>query len=146
MPAPTPTSTSGRPAARILYAEDVPELRELARLILSRHGHQVDGAVDGVEAFEKITQATTPFDLVITDHHMPRMNGLQLVQRLREHGFVGRILVFSSELNPAVTSEYLRFGVHRVLFKPVFPSGFRDAVDEVFGWTTASASAPNTAR
>ncbi len=119
-------------AVRILYAEDVRELRDLARVVFVREGHTVECAPDGVEALERIMADVDAFDLLITDHHMPRMNGLDLVKNIRRLAFKGKIMVFSSELNPAIAAEYTALGVDRLLFKPVYPSYLRQAIAELF--------------
>jgi CheY-like chemotaxis protein len=116
---------------RILYAEDVRELRDLARMVLSLDGHYVECVVDGKFALDRITAAPTAFDMVITDHHMPVMNGLQLVEQLRAIQYPGRILVFSSELKPQVTEAYYALKVDRVIPKPIFPSELRHVLAEL---------------
>ncbi len=128
-PAPAP---SGR---RILYADDVRELRDVARISLAREGHRIECVEDGLAAFERVA-ADPAFDLVITDHHMPRMNGLKLVQELRASAYRGRIMVFSSELDPRVAAQYRAAGVDRILFKPVFPSELRRVLAEMFAPTS----------
>jgi two-component system, chemotaxis family, chemotaxis protein CheY len=117
---------------RVLYAEDLHELRDLARLAFTRDGHRVECAVDGLAALERLTADPSAFDLLITDHHMPRMTGLELVYHVRSLPFCGKIMVFSSELNPAVTADYHKLNVDRILFKPVLPSGLRDVIAELF--------------
>ena len=68
------TTPPGR-ALRILYAEDLRDLREVARMALSRDGHVIECVVDGSVALERLTAAPDSVDLLITDHHMPVMNG-----------------------------------------------------------------------
>ncbi|HYC72320.1 MAG TPA: response regulator [Opitutaceae bacterium] len=122
---PLAATTSGR-RLRVLYAEDVPELRELITLLLGTTGHSVDTAADGQAALRRIFTASQAYDVVITDHHMPGMNGLELVQQLRELAFPGKIVVFSSELNRDVHERYVRLRVDHILPKPVFPDTLRD--------------------
>ena len=110
---------------RILYADDLPQLRELLHLMLTKEGHTVECVADGQQALEKITVSPAAFDLVITDHHMPRMNGLDLVTHLRAQPFPGKIIVFSSELSPAVSFAYRQLKVDYVLPKPIFPVTLR---------------------
>ena len=117
---------------QVIYADDMQELRELVRIVLGREGYAVETVADGKQAYELITATPGRFDLVITDHHMPAMNGLELVRRLKAGEFQGRILVFSSELSLAVHREYLELGVDRVLHKPVFPSKLREILAEMF--------------
>lgn len=117
---------------RILYADDMPELREVACASLSRDGHSVECAADGALAVERVTAGPTAFDLLITDHHMPNLNGLELVMQLRVLGFQGKILVFSSELSREIHAAYQRLNVDRILYKPVFPSTLRQVLVDLY--------------
>ena len=117
---------------RILYADDVRELRDVARIALSREGHLIECVADGKEALDRIVADPGSFDLLISDHHMPKMNGLELVARVRELPFHGKILIFSSELSPVVSEAYNELKVDRMLFKPVFPSELRQILAELF--------------
>ncbi|MDO8544466.1 MAG: response regulator [Opitutaceae bacterium] len=131
-----PITTSNPPASakhflRILYADDVVELRDVARICLSRDGHGIECVPDGELAYNRIA-ADPGFDLVITDHHMPLLNGLELVKQLRELGYSGRIIVVSSELSTDVHAEYERLNVDRILYKPIYPSALRQVLRELF--------------
>ena len=55
---------------------------------------------------------------------MPTVSGLELVARLREMNYTGRIIVFSSELSEAVDTSYRNHKVDFILPKPVFPPTF----------------------
>jgi len=114
----------------VLYVDDMRELREVARLALTRSGHQVDCAPDGREALEIVRANPDAFDIVITDHHMAVMNGIELVMKLRELNFQGKTVVVSSELNLDVEADYRRLGVERILYKPVELSELRSLVAE----------------
>jgi CheY-like chemotaxis protein len=133
LPEASPEATIHFPERKwsILYAEDVRELREVARMALSREGHKIECALDGQLALERVTGAPDAFDLIITDHHMPNMNGLQFVQALRAMKWPGKIIVFSSELKAAVEKAYLSLRVGRVLPKPIFPSELRKVLAEL---------------
>jgi two-component system OmpR family response regulator len=69
------------PAGRILVVEDNPELRQLSTLVLRRLGFQVDSAADGEAGWEALV--IMPYDVLITDHEMPRLTGLGLIKRMR---------------------------------------------------------------
>jgi CheY-like chemotaxis protein len=116
---------------RILYADDLHELRDVARISFSREGHNIECFADGALALAKIEEDSA-FDLVITDHHMPNMNGLEFVTQLRQRSFPGKIMVFSSELSDSVAREYRQRTVDRILYKPVFPSALRRVLGELF--------------
>jgi two-component system, chemotaxis family, chemotaxis protein CheY len=117
---------------RILYADDMRELRDVARIALSREGHLIETVCDGQEALDRIIADPNAYDLLMTDHHMPNLDGLELVTRVRELPFHGKILIFSSELSPAISDAYNQLKVDRILFKPVFPSELRQILAELF--------------
>jgi CheY-like chemotaxis protein len=124
---------------RILYAEDVPELRDLIRAVFARDGHHVECAPDGVAALDVLANNHYKFDLLITDHHMPRMNGLDFMKNVCRLPYHGKRVVFSSELSPAISAEYQALGVDRMLFKPVYPSYLRQVLEELFPATAPQA-------
>lgn len=66
---------------KILAAEDDPVSRRILSATLQRLGHEVIVTQDGQEAWEQF--ATAPAEVVITDWMMPRMDGLELIRRIR---------------------------------------------------------------
>jgi len=113
---------------RVLYVDDMRELREVARLALSRVGHKVECVSDGALALDLVKANPGVYDVVITDHHMETMNGLELVMKLREIHYPGLIAVVSSELNDDVEHEYRNMGVEKILYKPVELAALRSLV------------------
>ena len=123
---PTPTAAAKpRKSLRVLYADDMRELRQLMSVVLGRDGHQVEAVADGQRAFDLLRADPAAFDVVITDHHMPSISGLELVARLRALDFPGKVIVFSSELSEEVDASYRGLGVDHILPKPIFPSELR---------------------
>jgi len=110
---------------RVLYADDMRELRQLLEVVLGRDGHKVESVSDGNQALDLLQSNPGAYDVVITDHHMPTVSGLELVAKLRTMHFKGRIIVFSSELSEEVDATYRRHKVDFILPKPVFPSELR---------------------
>jgi len=134
MPAPTPNPTPpSQKSLRVIYADDQRDLREILRMSLARDGHGVECLPDGRAAWERLVGNHAAIDLVVTDHFMPEMNGLELVMHLRTLPYRGKIVVFSSELSAEVTNAYLALKVDRLLHKPIFPSEFRRVLAELFG-------------
>ncbi len=81
-------STRRRPAAkvkrrtrRILVVDDSITVREVERKLLENAGYEVDVAVDGVDGWNQLT--LNAYDLVVSDVDMPRMNGIELVTRIK---------------------------------------------------------------
>lgn len=119
------SQTKPRKTHRVLYADDMRELRQLLEIVLGRDGHKVDSVHDGKLALEMIRKDLSAYDVVITDHHMPTISGLELVGQLRMMKYPGKIIVFSSELSTEVDAAYRRHHVDHILPKPIFPSDLR---------------------
>jgi DNA-binding response OmpR family regulator len=69
--------------ARILVVDDSNTIRRVVCGILERHGFEPAPAADGQIAVEALTAAETPFDLVLLDFVMPKMNGFQFCRAIR---------------------------------------------------------------
>ncbi len=70
--------------ANILYVDDETPVLEMIRMSLERMGHVVLTLNDPGEALDLFKKDPTRFDLVITDHSMPEMNGDRLAEKLLE--------------------------------------------------------------
>jgi len=102
---------------QILIVEDEPVFRSLLDSWLTSLGATTQLAFDGVEALEKLAEWIP--DLMICDLEMPRMNGLKLVEQVRNEGNQTPILVISGTDNMSDIAKALRLGVQDVLLKPV---------------------------
>jgi two-component system sensor histidine kinase and response regulator WspE len=66
----------------VLVVDDSITVREVQRKLLRQRGYLVDVAVDGAEGWNAVR--ATAYDLVISDVDMPRMDGIELVRRIRQ--------------------------------------------------------------
>ena len=74
---------------------------------------------NGAQAYEYfIDNKNKPVDLIITDNYMPQMNGMELVQKIRERSFDVRIVVMTSEEDFNLMRNYMLNGVDAILPKP----------------------------
>jgi CheY-like chemotaxis protein len=121
---------------KILIVEDDAITRRNLSLLLSDEGYDVDQATDGVHALEKL--AGRPFDLVLSDIVMPRMDGLKLLQQLQFRAPQIPVMIMTSYVSdslstvPAGATEFIRkpfvlddllFKVQRALDKTVQSAG-----------------------
>jgi CheY-like chemotaxis protein len=130
---------------RILTVEDEPAVTHMLALLLGGPGAKITNACDGWMALMKIGAAAEPFDVIITDHRMPRMNGLDLVRRLRVRKFTGKIIVLSAYLTKENIEAYEELGVDMMLAKPFDVGELQLAMDLLTKKPTAPVSAPLTA-
>lgn len=102
-----------------MHVDDMKQLCEIVKQSLERDGHSVESFSDGASALARIKEDPTAFDLFISDHHMPKMNGLEVVRELRRINFKGKIFIYSSEIDEDVNAIYLTLKVDMVLPKPI---------------------------
>jgi signal transduction histidine kinase len=113
---------------RVLVVDDEPNPRDIVTQYLLSDGHRVTTATNGGEAIQRVM--AEPFDLVITDHGMPGMNGLELAQAVRRiDADKSVILLTGFSLDANTPSEM----VNCVLKKPIAPDALRTALHEVLG-------------
>jgi two-component system sensor histidine kinase and response regulator WspE len=72
-----------RQVKRVLVVDDSITVREVERKLLQNRGYTVEVAVDGMEGWNAVRSG--PYDLVISDIDMPRMNGIELIKQIKSH-------------------------------------------------------------
>jgi CheY-like chemotaxis protein len=80
---PPPRRSHNRGHETVLLVEDQPEVREMTRAALERHGYTVLATGGGAEALDLLRARQSPVDVVLTDVVMPGMSGPQLIERVR---------------------------------------------------------------
>src|SRR5205814_6954378 len=113
--------------------------------VLGGPAAKVTSASDGWMALMKIGAAAEPFDVVITDHNMRRVNGLELVRRLREREFAGKIIVLSAHLTKENIRAYEELNVDMMLAKPFDIAELQLAMSLLTKKSSALITAPLTA-
>lgn len=86
-------STNRQGAGRVLVADDERSILHVTVRLLTATGYDAEGAEDGEAAWTALNR--TPFDLLITDHCMPRLSGLELLKRLRTAGMELPVIMVS---------------------------------------------------
>jgi class 3 adenylate cyclase len=108
-----------RDPARILVVDDVPDNVEILRMRLSALGYEIDEANDGEQALARIAE-TRP-DLVLLDIMMPKVDGLEVVKRMKADAslpFIPVILV-TAKASPKEVVAGLDAGADDYLTKPI---------------------------
>lgn len=102
--------------ARLLIVDDEPGLCELLADSFRLSGFEVETALDGLSALRILERAK--FDLVITDVSMPHLDGLELVQKLRENNGNQPVIVLSARNSKPDINAALRLGADDYVSKP----------------------------
>lgn len=104
---------------KVLIADDDADLRTLLTIAVRKAGHEVDAVVDNGQAAWELLQKTN-YDLAVLDISMPRMTGLQVLEKLRESPNLHshQVLIVSANIDPSVTERLQRLGTNDIVRKP----------------------------
>jgi len=107
---------------RILIVDDAATVRKYHRSILEKAGYEVDEAINGIEALEKIL-AVQPYDLYLVDINMPKMDGYTFLQELRKLEISqGPAIMISTEDKEWDMEKAFQSGANYYIPKPVEPA------------------------
>jgi PAS domain S-box-containing protein len=123
----------GRGSGTVLVVEDDEHVRRIVVDALKERGYQVTEAVDGQDALDRAAELDAAPDLVVTDVIMPRVNGRQLVERLRERWPDLKVLFTSAYAMDDATGEPVAEMPGHLLRKPFIPTELGAAVREALG-------------
>ena len=102
--------------AQILVVDDESGVRELVGDVLELEGHQVTLAVDGLDALTKIRKQK--FDLLILDLNMPKIDGLVLLEKVRNSGDQTPALLLTARREKDEVHQGFRVGADDYVTKP----------------------------
>lgn len=101
----------------VLYVEDNDSLREETKKVFEPLFTRVDMAQNGEEGLAKYNQAH--YDIIITDINMPVMNGIEMIERIREINPEQKIIAISAHDEPEILINLMRKGVSSFILKPL---------------------------
>ncbi len=119
---------------KILYMEDEPGLARLFLKRLQRAGYEVDLASDGEEGLSKAL--STPFDVLVVDHKLPKKTGLDVIRSLADSGPIPPTIMVTGAGDETIAVEALKLGAADYIVKDVearylelMPSVIRQALE-----------------
>lgn len=117
-------------SAKILVADDEPNIVAALEFLLQRHGYEVQVARNGEEALQAIESG--PPDLVLLDVMMPLRSGYEVCKRIRERADCGhvKIIMLTAKGRDAEVSKGLAIGADLYVTKPF---STRELVDKIKG-------------
>jgi len=128
-------SSSGSPRSwngglyQVLLIDDDEAVRSVSALLLQRAGMNVTTASDGEAGWDAAVRQT--FDLIVTDNDMPKLRGLDLIQRLRAADFCAPIVLISGGLLPDDRTLIPLLGPGAILPKPFNGRQLVDVVERL---------------
>src|SRR3984885_12260796 len=119
--------TSEKHVGRILVVDDEEDVRAFLAKTLERGGHDVTQAADGAAAIRAAHEE--PFDVVLTDLHMPGTDGMTVVRTVRTEQPDVEVIVLTAFGDVATAVEAMKLGAYDYLQKPVSgPTALRELV------------------
>jgi DNA-binding NtrC family response regulator len=116
---------------RILYLDDEKPLVDLAVKMLQRLAYEADGYTHPDKALEALKAKPAPYQLIITDLHMPGISGIEFIQAVRKLHPAIPIILSSGHLTDDVAAKVRNMGVTRLLHKPNTMDDFSDSLHEL---------------
>jgi two-component system response regulator AtoC len=129
--------------ARILIADDEPNLRRVLVAILRRDGHDVVQAVDGAEAIERISSGDV--DVVITDLRMPKVDGMEVLRHTSRTNPQVPVIMITAYGSVGQAVEAIKAGAFDYIEKPFEQDQIRIVVDKAVKQAIANRAAPRAA-
>lgn len=126
---PPVTATKGK--GSILLAEDDEDVRKFNAGLLREFGYDVEEAIDGVDAVQRFLQRKDAIDLVILDVVMPKMNGKDVYDRLKQIRSDVRVLFTSGYTPETISRKGILEGNHHFLEKPHTPGDILKKVADI---------------
>jgi CheY-like chemotaxis protein len=118
-----------------LLVEDSLIARDLERTILESAGYQVDVALDGIDALERLR--TGIYDLIVADIEMPRMDGFALLERIRSQERTRElpVVVVTNRERPEDKRRGMELGADAYILKSSFDqSSLLDTIRQLIGY------------
>ena len=123
---------NGSLRGRILVADDEPHIRRLLETILQAASFEVDCAVDGAHALERL-EGDGAYDLILLDIMMPGATGLEVLNRIRglEHRRDVPVVILTAKGQDADRDEVFNLGADDFVTKPFSPKKLLARIDEI---------------
>ncbi len=107
-------------AEKLLLVDDDAFIRSITQEVLEKVGYSVETADDGLEAWEKISANHAGYELMLLDKHMPRMDGIALLQRMKADARFREfpVIMLTGDTSPQDVVDGLDAGAYYYLTKP----------------------------
>jgi two-component system, chemotaxis family, chemotaxis protein CheY len=112
--------------------DDSETVRQLVGLALQQGGYEILEAVDGADGLDKLS-THSDISMVICDINMPRMNGLEMIERLAQSKTIKKVpvVMLTTEGQPALIQRARQAGAKGWIVKPFKPDLLLAAVNKL---------------
>ena len=123
---------------KVLVVDDMATMRKIIRNMLTQEGFKsVEDADDGESAWPLLEDASkegTPFDFIISDWNMPKMSGITLLQKIRQHETIKDtpFLMVTAESEQGNVVTAVKAGVSNFIVKPFSSAVLMEKIEKIF--------------
>ena len=116
---------------KVLLVDDSKEFRKKVKNLLVEKGLDVTERENGREGYE-LMKEDNDFNLLIVDHHMPEMDGLTMLKKIREEKIESPpIIMLTTETDPEFKREIKIIGIDFFMLKPISEQNLSRVVDKL---------------
>ena len=127
------SNTTGKPGGtKILLIEDSEDFRSKMKSLLETLDYEVLEASDGLEGID-VMKSQREINLVISDLHMPNLDGLSMCKKLKDDNIKSDalILMVTTEANPKLKRKGSDAGIYKWLLKPISDKKFLSMIKKI---------------
>ena len=138
-----PSGVSHLRGARVLLTDDNAVNRQVVRMFIQPQGALITEATNGQEALDALGRE--PFDLLLLDVHMPVMDGVETIRRIRESRSGWRsmpVIALTADAMAGDRERLIALGMSGYVSKPIEQSELLSAIAMALGGSVASAGVP----
>ena len=116
---------------KVLTVDDSPSVRKMVEFSLKSKGYVMGSAGDGMEALDQLGQEE--FDAIILDVNMPRMNGLEFLEKVKnDENFAGiPVIMLTTEGQDEDRDKAMALGATAYIVKPFKPTQLLNLLDDI---------------
>ncbi|MEL6481840.1 MAG: sigma-54 dependent transcriptional regulator [Pseudomonadota bacterium] len=134
-------------SSNILIVEDDRQQRRYLAAVLTSAGHKVEAVANAESAMTRLMDAEAPpMQLCLLDLHMPAIDGLALLKRLRAAGHTLPVIVLTGDGSVARAVDAMRAGANDFLVKPIGPERLEVSIRNVLEISTLSSDVRRLSR
>lgn len=115
---------------KMLLVEDSVTLAKSIKQLLAISNIEVDIAINGFEGLELFIQNKNKYDLIVTDNDMPQMDGITMIETIREINKNIPVLIFTGYQGNKLKRQIKKLNIHKIIQKPFNSGEFIDIIKE----------------
>jgi len=116
---------------RVLVVEDNTVNRLIITKYLKKNGYEVDEAINGLEALEKI-KSNNSYNIILMDIHMPVMDGLETIKMLQKRGITIPVIIITADISIETKKKIKKLEVPYFLKKPIKFDQLNSSINNLF--------------